>query len=125
MKTGLKWVKEKLDAHQDDFCDVSSACPFDTGTHGISLMFMHDFVKVRKYAGGKSGLQKGDKETFRRRVYLHIYFNQWRRAEDDACFDNDLIELRRNIEGGIDVNDLPESMRSKATKYLHINPKVG
>jgi transposase len=125
VKTGLKWVKEKLDAHQDDFCGVSSACPFDTGTHGISLMFMHDFVKVRKYAGGKSGLQKGDKETFRRRVYLHIYFNQWRRAEDDACFDNDLIELRRNIEEGIDVNDLPESMRNKATKYLHIKQRGG
>jgi hypothetical protein len=125
VKTSLKWVKAELDAHQDDFGGVSSACPFDTGTHGISLMLMRDFVKVRKYASGKSGLQKGDQETFRRRVYLHIYFNQQRKAEEDACFDNDLIALRRNIEEGIDTNDLSESIRNKTTKYLDIKQRGG
>jgi transposase len=125
VKIGLKWVKEELDAHQDNFGGVSSACPFDTGTHGITLMLMRDFVKVRKYAGAKSGLQKGDKETFRRRVYLHIYFNQGRKADEDACFDRDLIELRRNIEEGLNENDLPESMRNKAAKYLCVKRRGG
>lgn len=125
VKISLKWVKAELDSHRDDFDSVSSACPFDAGTHGITLMLMRDFEKVRKYADRKGGLQKGDKEIFRRRVYLHIYFNPGRKVESDTCFDNDLIELRRTIEEGVNVDDLPESARNKATKYLHIKRRGG
>ena len=125
VKTSLKWVKAELDEHQDDFGSVSSACPFDTGTHGITLTLMRDFSKVRKYANRKSNLQKGDKETFCRRVYLHLYFNPRRRAEEDTCFDNDLIELRGNIEEGINVDDLPQSAQNKTAKYLHIKRRGG
>ena len=120
VKTGLKWVKEEIVGHLNDFESVSSACPFDTGTHGITLPLMRDFVKVRKYADRERGLLKGDEEVFRRRVYLHLYFNPARRAEDDASFDADLIELRKNIEEGIKVEDLPISAQNKAAKYLHI-----
>jgi transposase len=120
VKTSLIWVKKEIDSHLDDFSSVSSACPFDVGTHGITLTLMRDFEKVRKYANKKDGLQKGDKELFRRRVYLHLYFNPARKAEEDAAFDNDLIELRRNIEEGINVDDLPENAQSKAKKYLYI-----
>jgi len=81
---------------------------------------MRDFVKVRKYASSKSGLQKGDEETFRRRVYLHLYFNSARRAEEEARFDDDLIELRKNIEEGIEVEDLPNDAQNKSAKHLHI-----
>ena len=120
VKTSLKWVKAELDSHLDDFGSVSSACPFDTGTHGITLTRMRDFIKVRKYADKKRGLQKGDEEMFSRRVYLHLYFNAGRKAEDDASFDNDLIELRKNIEKGVKVDDLSKSAQSKAEKYLNI-----
>jgi transposase len=120
VKTGIKWVKAEIDGHLDDFGSVSSACPFDAGTHGITLTLMRDFVKVRKYADSKSGLKNGDEEIFRRRVYLHLYFNPARKAEEDTSFDEDLIELRRNIEEGVKVEDLPKSAQNKATKYLHI-----
>lgn len=120
VKTGLKWVKAEIDAHMDDFESVSGACPFDIGTHGITLTLMRDFVKVRKYASGKSGLQKGDEETFRRRVCLHIYFNSARRAEEEVRFDEDLIELRRNIEAGVKLESLPKNVQNKAAKYLRI-----
>jgi transposase len=119
-KTNLKWVKAELDSHLDDFSSVSSACPFDTGTHGITLTLMRDFIKARKYADKKSGLKKGDEEAFRRRVYLHLYFNPVRKAEDDIGFDNDLIELRRNIENGVEVEDLPKSAQNKVAKYMHV-----
>jgi transposase len=120
VKTGLKWVKAKIDGHLDDFGGVSTACPFDAGTHGITLTLMRDFVKVRKYANRGSGLQKGDEEIFRRRVYLHLYFNSARRADEAAGFDNGLIELRRNIEEGFKTEDLPENVQKKAAKYLYI-----
>ena len=120
VKISLKWVKAEIETHLDDFGGVSTACPFDTGTHGITFTLMRDFVKVRKYANRKSGLQKGDEEIFRRRVYLHLYFNSARRAEEAADFDNDLIELRRNIEDGAKLEGLPENVQKKAAKYLHI-----
>jgi len=120
VKTSLKWVKAEIDSHTDDFGSLSSACPFDTGTHGIMLTLMRDFVKVRKYANKKSGLAKGDEETFRRRVYLHLYFNSTRRAEEAARFDDDLIELRKSIEEGLKVEDLPKVAYNKVAKYLHI-----
>ena len=118
VKTGLKWVKAEIDDHIDDFGSVSSACPFDTATHGITLTLMRDFVKIRKYADRKSGLQRGDEEIFSRRVYLHLFFNPSRKAEEDACFEEDLIELRRNIEAGIEVGDLTKGAQNKAEKYL-------
>jgi len=125
VKTNLKWVKAELDSHLDDFCHVSSACPFDTGIHGITLTLMRNFEKVRKYANSKSGLQKGDKELFRRRVYLHLYFSLGKKAADDVAFDNDLIELRRNIEEGVKTDELPKSVQNKAAKYLHIKRRGG
>jgi transposase len=119
-KTSLKWVKAELESHLEDFSRLSSVCPFDIGIHGITLTLMREFVKVRKYAGRKSGLQKGDEEVFRRRVYLHLYFNPARKAEEDASFDNDIIELRRSIEGNIKVEDLLKNAQDKAGKFLHI-----
>jgi len=120
VKTSLKWVKAEIDGHLNDFGNVSSVCPFDTSTHGITLTLMRDFVKVRKYADRKSGIQKGAEETFRRRVYLHLFFNPTRKAEEDTSFNDDLIELRRNIEKGVKVEDLPRGAQNKAAKYLHI-----
>ena len=125
VKTSLKWVKEEIDSHLDDFNSVSSACSFDAGTHGITLTLMRDFEKVRKYASRKDGLQKGEKEPFRRRVYLHLYFNAARRAEEDMAFDNDLIELRRHIEEGINLDNLSENAQNKVEKYLHIKRRGG
>jgi hypothetical protein len=120
VKTSLKWVKAEIDDHLDDFGGVSSACPFDVGTHGLTIQLMRDFVKVRKYANKKIGAQKGDKEIFSRRVYLHLYFNPARKAEEDVCFDNDMIESRKNIEAGVNMDDLPKSTRKKVAKYLHV-----
>jgi transposase len=120
VKTSIKWVKAEIDGHIDGFGSVSSACPSDPGTHGITLTLMRDFVKTRKYAGKKSGLQKGDEEIFRRRVYLHLYFNAARKAEEDLSFDNDLIELRKSVEEGTKVEELTKSAQDKVTKYLFI-----
>jgi len=120
VKTSLKWVKSEIDGHWDDFGGVSCVCPFDAGTHGITLTIMRDFVKVRKYANRESGLQKGDEEAFRRRVYLHLYFNPARKAEEDVCFDGDLIELKRIVENGANIEFLPKNAQNKAAKYLRV-----
>ena len=119
-KVNLKWVSSEIENYREELSKVSSSCPFDLLTHGITLTCMHDFVKVRKYAGHKRGIQKGDEETFRRRVYLSIFFNPSRKVDDDLSFDSDLIELKATIERGKGVACLSESARKKADKYLHV-----
>jgi transposase len=118
-KVSLKWVSAEIDNHREELSNVSNACPFDMLTHGTTITSMRDFVKVRKYAGHKRGIQKGEEETFRRRVYLSIFFNPSRKVDDDLSFDSDLIDLKTSIERGTDVASLSENTRKKVEKYLH------
>jgi len=120
-KVSLKWVSAELESHREEFGKISNVCCFDRLTHGITLTSMRDFVKVRKYAGHKRGVQKGDEETFRRRVYLSIFFNPSRKVDEDMSFDSDLIEMKSSIEKGADVGAFSESVRKKVEKYLHIS----
>ena len=72
------------------------------------------------YTNNKSGLQKGDEEVFNRRVYLNVFFNATRRAEEEVSFDEDLIDLRKTIEKGVKVEELSSAAQNKVKKYLHI-----
>ena len=119
-KTSLKWIRPEIDAHRQDINKIFSACPFDPPTHGVTAILMRDFVKVRKYASKKAGLKKGDKETFRRKVYLHIFYNALRKVDEDNCFEQDLMSIKRMLEEGIPLNEFSEAAQDKALKYLTI-----
>ena len=120
VKTSLKWVHPEIDKHMEELGTIHSVCPFDISTHGITVMLMHEFEKVRKYASHKTGAEKGSTETFTRRIYLHIYFNATRQSEDRVAFENDLYELKTLIEGGTPINELPESSQNKVKKYMKL-----
>jgi len=120
IKNSIKWVKEELDSHLDEFHTTSSACPFDINTHGITIMRMQEFSRARKYASTKKGLAEGEEETFRRRIYLHLYFNPLHRVEQDTVFDKDIFELKALIEDGASEESLSDSAAEKARKYLYI-----
>ncbi len=120
VKTNLTWVKPELNARLDEFRSTSSACPFDTNTHGLTVMMMHEFSRVRKYGSQKKNLKEGDEETFRRRIYLHLFFNPMRRVEQDNAFDNDLFELKGYVEDGKGEQDLSKSAWKKVQKFLLI-----
>ena len=108
VKTSLAWVREEIDSHMEDFGGIMTACPFDTSTHGVTVMLMRDFQKVRKYGGKASGRQAGDVETFRRRIYLHLFFNPMRQAEDKVAFETELMDIKSLLEGGKQLEDLSE-----------------
>ena len=117
-KTNLTWIKPEIDKHMDELSAIHSACPFDISTHGITVMLMHEFDKVRKYASHKTGAEKGSAETFKRRIYLHIYFNATRQSEERVAFEHDLYEIKTLLETGTPVGDLPESSQAKINKYM-------
>ena len=120
IKLSIKWVRKELDSHLDEFRTASSACPFDINTHGITIMRMQEFSRARKYASTKKGLAEGDEEVFRRRIYLHLYFNPLRRVEQDTAFDRDIFELKALIEDGALEEDLSDSAAEKARKFLYV-----
>jgi hypothetical protein len=124
VKTSLKWVKAEIDAHAPDFDSVSSACPYDTMTHGMTVSAMREFKKVRKYGSHKTGARKGDEEAFSRRVYLHLYYSPARKAEDDAAFENDLMGLKELVESGGE-GGLTEAALQKVDRYLIVRRRAG
>lgn len=119
-KTNIKWIRPEIETHMDELAAIHSVCPFDPATHGVTVLLMHDFDKVRKYASHKKGARKGAVETFKRRVYLHIYFNASRQAEDRIAFETDLMELKAIIEGGTPIEELSKSAQEKIKKYMLI-----
>ena len=121
VKISIKWVKKELDEHMDEFRTTGSTCPYDINTHGISVTRMQEFSRKRKYASSKKGLAAGDEESFRRRIYLHLYFNPIRRVEQDAAFDKDILDLKALIEGGASEENLSDSAVGKAHKFLHVH----
>ena len=123
VKTSLKWVSAEIYNHIIEFTKTATICPFDPHIHGITVTLMRNFDKVRKYDSHKTGQKKGDKETFRRRVYLHLFFNAERKVHEDAAFNADLIELKKHIEEGAIINELPTNAQNKAKKYLCISRK--
>lgn len=120
IKVSIKWVRKELDSRLDEFRTAGSACPFDTNTHGTTVMMMHEFSRARKYASRKKGLSEGDEETFSRRIYLHLYFDPMRRVEQDAAFDKDIFELKSLVENGTPEDDLSDSAQEKIRKYLFV-----
>ena len=44
-KTSIKWIRPEIDNHRQDINKLSSICPFDPSTHGVTVILMHDFVK--------------------------------------------------------------------------------
>lgn len=122
-KTTLKWIRPEIDKRIKELGTIQSVCPFDISTHGTTVTLMHEFDKVRKYASRKTGAEKGSAETFKRRIYLHIYFNATRQSEDRVAFENDLYELKNLIEGGAPLNELPESSQNKVKKYMDLRTR--
>lgn len=120
IKCNISWVKKELKSHRDEFRSTSSACPFDTNTHGITVMRMHEFARNRIYANKKSGIPAGSEEKFTRRIYLHLFFNPIRRVEEDSAFDKDLFEIKKYIEEGGRIEELSENAQNKVSQYMNV-----
>ena len=117
-KTNIKWIRPEIDKQMNALSEFKTLCPFDHSTHGVSVLLMHDFEKVRKYASHKSGAEKGSTEIFSRRIYLNIYFNLSRQNADKIAFEKDLYELKELLENGVSVDELTPAAQEKVRKYF-------
>lgn len=110
----VTWVRETVDELRETLAGMGSTCPFDPTICGASTSRMHTFNKVRQRS--RNGKSAGEKETFQRRLYVHIYYSLGNEAKKELAFRQDLLELKAQIEDGI--TDFTPAAQRKIEKYL-------
>lgn len=108
------WVRETVDTLRETLAGMSSTCPFDPSVCGATSMRMHEFSRVRQRS--RNGKGAGEKETFSRRLYVHVYYSPDNEAKKELAFRKDLLELKAQIEDGI--TEFTKSAQTKINKYL-------
>ena len=115
----LIWVRETVDALRDTLAGMSSTCPFDPSVCGATAFRMHEFSRVRQRS--RNGRVAGEKETFSRRLYVHVYYSPDNEAKKEVAFRKDLLELKAQIENG--ASEFTKSAQKKIERYLVCSKK--
>lgn len=123
IETSQKWVQKAIDEHLDLNNDPYAVIPFDPAVHGVCLPQMHSFKRKRLYGSSAKGLKKGDLESVRHPVYLHLYFDINRKAEEDIAFDEKLLAARDALQAGTPMEALGEQLQSVAFMYLSVTKR--
>ena len=116
VKISLKWVRPEIDAHLDELRSASSIMPCDYNTKGRTVPVTHEFTYHRLYGSKSKGLSAGDEDTFKKRIYLHIYYDTKRKEEDDRAFIADIMDIKELVEN---QSPLSASAIKKADRYLN------
>lgn len=108
------WVRKTVDALRDTLASMSSTCPFDLSVCGATATRTHEFSRVRQRS--RNGKVVGEKETFSRRLYVHVFYSPDNEAKRELVFRKDLLELKAQVESG--VAEFTKSAQRKIEKYL-------
>jgi transposase len=115
----IVWVRETVDALREEIAGMSSTCPFDPSVCGATAMRMHEFSRIRQRS--RNGKVAGDKESFSRRLYVHVYYSPDNEAKKELAFRKDLLGLKAQIEDG--VTEFTKSAQKKIETYLTYSRK--
>lgn len=117
VKVGWKWVSDEALKHLEELQEFPSIMDCDELTNGITVPVTREFPFTRVHGSKAKGLKAGDTDYVRRRIYLHIYFNQDLRSDENRAFRRDLLEVKSNIERGLPLDRRAEAMRDR---YLDV-----
>lgn len=112
--SNVVWVREVVDALREALASMSSTCPFDPSVCGATATRMHEFSRVRQRSRNEK--VAGEKETFSRRLYVHVFHSPDNEAKKELVFRKDLLELKAQIEDGI--TEFTKPAQRKIEKYL-------
>jgi len=110
----ITWVRETVDSLREPLAGMSSTCPFDPSVCGATTTRIHEFSRMRQRS--RSGKASGEKETFSRRLYVHVFHSPDNGAKKELAFRKDLIELKAQMEDG--VTEFTKSAQRKIDKFL-------
>lgn len=125
VKTSSAWVRRELDAHMEGILCIENRQADLGGVYGCTVMLKHHFQKTRRYANKKKRLEKGDVETFEKRLYLHLYYNPIKKENDDSAFYRMVDGLKKQLEEGVPVSSMTATAKKKVEKYLSVRRKKG
>ncbi len=91
-KLSLKLVKEQLDSVRHSLREWSNYCESHE-VFALCVPVTWDYAQKRPY--------KGDAIREGRRMYLHLYFNSERAAEDEQRLTRRLLALQKELESGV------------------------
>ncbi len=117
----LKWIRPEIDKVLKCIEDTGNMCPDEAGTYGVTVCLTHEFEKIRKYGSREKGLNAGDTESFSRRLYLHIYFNDVNRIKKNRALDDELSKLRDEYIAG--QRDFKAAAKKMIDRFLLIKEK--
>jgi len=106
IKISLAFVKKELDKIYDDFRSFEFYSE-KYGLYSHTIQFEWNYTQKRTY---KKDVLKSTK-----RMYLHLYYNIEKAAEDEICFDKKLMCLRQEVLGGKRLAEHEKLYR----KYFH------
>jgi transposase len=115
----IVWVRKTVDALRETLASMSSTCPFDPTVCGATTTRTHEFSRVRQRS--RNGKVAGEKETFSRRLYVHVFYSPDNEAKKELAFRKDLLELKSQVEDG--VAEFTKSAQKKIDKYLVCSTK--
>lgn len=115
----ISWVKSEIQAHRDELFDPNAICKTETSTHGITLGIKREIEWVRERT--RNGVAKGETEKKTVRLYLHIFLDRNKVAEEQDILVHKLQELQRQIEEGI--NEFKPSSQKLIDKFLIVKKR--
>lgn len=96
LQTGLSFVRKEIDSVYDSIRSFDNLDE-QHGLYSTTVLTEWNYKQERPY--------KKDVVEEKRRIYLHIYFNIDKYAEDETIFDSKLLAMRREVLSG---NRVPE-----------------
>ena len=118
VKIGWKWIKKEILSHESELRSVVHIMPSDLGVKGITIPATRTFRYTRIRGNKKKKISAGDTDTFKKRIYIHIFYDSARKEEEDKAFYSDLMDIRALLEKGEPLSD---SAKKTAGKFLDID----
>ena len=117
--SNILWVRETIDELRTAIASMSSTCPFDPSICGTTSTRMHEFSRMRQRS--RNGKLAGEKETFSRRLYVHVFYSPDNEAKKELAFRRNILELKAQIEEG--QVEFTASAQKRIDKYLTYSKK--
>jgi transposase len=113
-KTSLSFIKNNLEAVYDDI-RLYPNYDENTNTYGYTINSRWDYQRARPY--------KGDTVKEQRRMYVHLYYNIDKGADDEAAFDQKIARWHQELLN----DDRKEANAKQYEKYFSVKrtPKRG
>ncbi len=111
-----KWILPELKSIIGGIDKPSNICPYDSNIYGMTCRISHEFTWERRH--NWNGSPRGLSVTEEHRLYLHFFLNVDRARMDKASLLKSIMDVKIQLEQGVDEALMPGAERSLIDKFL-------